>query len=57
MNQDMNTGMMVCMVLGVLFSLAILVLVIFQTILQARILKEVRPNSGEIWAGCTSLSR
>jgi hypothetical protein len=42
MNQDMNTGMMACMVLGVLFSLAILVLVIVQTTLQARILKEVR---------------
>jgi hypothetical protein len=33
MNQDMNMGMMLCMLAGVLFSLVILVLVIAQTIL------------------------
>jgi biopolymer transport protein ExbB/TolQ len=43
MNQDMNMGMMmVCMVAGVLFSLAILAFVVIQTASQARILKEVR---------------
>jgi hypothetical protein len=42
MNQDMNMGMMLCMLAGVLFSLVILVLVIVQTVLQAKILQGVR---------------
>ena len=42
MNQDMNMGMMVCMVAGVSSSLAIVALVLIQTFLQNRILKEVR---------------
>ncbi len=52
MNQEMNMGMMmVCMVAGVLFSLAILAFVVIQTVLQARILKEV-PDSAEVRPGC-----
>jgi hypothetical protein len=42
MNQDMNMGMMLCMVAGVLFSLVIVAVIVIQTVLQARILKEVR---------------
>ena len=38
MNQDMNMGMMLCMLAGVLFSLVLIV----QTILQAKILQGVR---------------
>jgi hypothetical protein len=34
--------MMLCMLFGVLFLLAILSLIVVQTILQARILQEVR---------------
>jgi hypothetical protein len=40
MNQDV--GMMLCMIAGVLFSLVILALIVTQTVLQARILSEVR---------------
>jgi hypothetical protein len=39
-NQDM--GVMLCMLIGVLFSLVILALSVTQTVLQARILSEVR---------------
>jgi hypothetical protein len=52
MNQDI--GMMLCMAAGVLFSLLVFAVIVIQTVLQARILKEVRQIARKSAQGASS---